>query len=101
MRPYKAILTRYLRPNGKRGSRVVAFVDGVRKTLPWDNALSVEENHQAAALALIRHLRWHGRYAAGVLPIRVGFTVWVPLDNAEERGIVLEVPDDTAGPSGT
>lgn len=56
------IITRYLGPTDQRGSRVVAThrrdssrstCHPWRKCLSWDHALSAEENHQAAAQALL------------------------------------------------
>jgi len=52
------IITRYLGPTNCRGSRVVATHkrdngQTWRKVLGWDHALNSEENHQAAAEALL------------------------------------------------
>lgn len=56
------IITRYLGPTNQRGSRVVATHrrdssrsnrHPWRKALSWDDALSSEANHQAAAQALL------------------------------------------------
>jgi hypothetical protein len=57
-----AIETRYIGPTNTRGSKVIARVSEelpTRKiTLEWDNALNPEENHKAAAAALIKKLDW-------------------------------------------
>jgi len=52
------IVTRYLGPTNYKGSRVIATHKRAcdakwTKTLSWDHALSAEENHQAAAQALL------------------------------------------------
>ena len=62
----QAIITKYHGPTNTKGSRVSARCDAGRVTIPWDDALSSDENHAAAARDLMRHLRW-GRYD------RVGF----------------------------
>lgn len=48
------IITRYLGPGNVRGSRVKAIVSSGRHslTLPWDDRLSVDQNHTAAFEAL-------------------------------------------------
>jgi hypothetical protein len=52
------IITRYLGPTDHRDSRVVAThkrdsETTYRKVLSWDHALNSEQNHQAAAEALL------------------------------------------------
>lgn len=52
------IITRYLGPTDYRGSRVVATHkrdngQTWRKVVSWDHALNSEQNHQAAAEALL------------------------------------------------
>ncbi len=61
-----AIQTKYIGPTDYRGSRVVAHVmEGNhnghttrRLTVEWDDGLGSEENHRAAAKALIVKLGW-------------------------------------------
>lgn len=52
------IITRYLGPTNHKGSRIVAThkrdsEQTWRKVIEWDNTHNAEENHQAAAQALL------------------------------------------------
>jgi hypothetical protein len=64
-----AILTKYIGPTNFKGSRVKAFTAQGKYssslTLSWDDALSVEANHIAAAEALASRLEWSGKYVGG------------------------------------
>lgn len=56
----KAITTKYLGPTNVKGSRIKATEpDGKSVTLHWDHALDAEENHAAAAKALMTKLDWN------------------------------------------
>lgn len=62
----KAILTKYHGPTDTRGARISATDgDGNRVTVPYDHALSLGRNHDAAALALCGRLGWGGRLVCG------------------------------------
>ena len=63
MKTGRAIVTRYLGPTDHRGSRVVASTNGKGKrvTVPWNCGLDVDDNHDAAARALIQRLGWDER----------------------------------------
>jgi hypothetical protein len=62
----QSIETKYIGPSNVRGSRVKATASGgVSLTLSWDDALNVEENHNAAARALITKLGWFRGVEAG------------------------------------
>jgi hypothetical protein len=55
----KAIKTKYHGPGNVKGSRISATdEDGNRIILSYDHALNAEENHKAAALALISKMKW-------------------------------------------
>lgn len=58
-----AICTKYTGPTDTKGSRVRASI-GKRKgcsiSIPWDHALDVAENHDAAAVTLAMRLGWTG-----------------------------------------
>ena len=55
----KAILTRYLGPTDRRGSRIVAFdCDGNRATIPYPYELSGSDCHYKAAKALLEKMGW-------------------------------------------
>ena len=50
-----AVVTKFLGPTNNLGSRVKAFLpSGLAVTLPWDSALSIDENHHAAATACVQ-----------------------------------------------
>ena len=54
-----AITTRYLGPTNFRGSRIKAFTESGRSiTIDCNDALSVEDNHRAAARALQAKMGW-------------------------------------------
>jgi hypothetical protein len=57
----QAIETRFYGPTNHRGARVKATCEAGTITVPWDDGLGVDENHDAAALALLRRLGWHDR----------------------------------------
>ena len=62
----QSISTKYLGATDRRGSRVKArSSSGLSLTLSWDDALDVDDNHRAAALALATKLKWQGRWIAG------------------------------------
>lgn len=62
----QSIATKYLGPTDARGSRVKATSSsGLSVTRPWDDALSIDENHAKAAIALCVKLTWKGRLAVG------------------------------------
>ena len=75
----KAIWTRYYGPGNVRGSRVRAVAEirnsfgaEIGLTIWWDDALSVEQNHDAAALALCAKMGWPGNLMRGCRPDGVG-----------------------------
>jgi protein involved in temperature-dependent protein secretion len=53
--------------------------DGNTARIPNDNAMQYEEKHAAAAAALCRKMKWHGRYAGAYLAD--GKRVWVDVDS--------------------
>jgi len=65
---YQAIHTRFLGATDTRGSRVKATAQAGSVTVPWDYALSTDQNHDAAARALIERYGWHGVWHLGQLP---------------------------------
>lgn len=68
----QAIVTKYLGPTNFRGARVKATADAGSVIIPWNDALNVDENHDAAARALAIKFGWSGRWYAGGLPSRDG-----------------------------
>lgn len=63
----QAIQTKYFGPTNHRGARIKAICAAASVTVPYDHALSVVENHIAAADVLLRRLDWSGRWVAGGL----------------------------------
>jgi hypothetical protein len=61
------IETEYKGPSNTRGSRIIARSSYGRSkvTISYDPALSTEENHKAAAMALATKLQWHGQWIGG------------------------------------
>ena len=64
----QAIITKYIGPSNVRGSRVKATASAGSVTLHWDDALNSYGNHAAAAKALVKKLKWSGRYVQGGMP---------------------------------
>lgn len=48
----QAIITKYLPPTNRRGSRVKATCERGSITVPWDSNLDAHENHEAACRAM-------------------------------------------------
>jgi hypothetical protein len=72
----QAIVTRYFGPGNVRGSRVKATCQAGSITLEWADNLNSNENHLAAAKAMVNKMGWHyGTWIAGGLPD--GSYVWV------------------------
>ena len=67
----QTIITKYLGPTNKRGSRIKARQSasyaGTPKsvTIDWDYSLNVEHNHKAAAIAFAAKMGWHGDWVGG------------------------------------
>jgi hypothetical protein len=63
----QAIATKYLGATNTRGGRIKATAWGGSTTVPNDYALDVQDNHKAAADALIAKMDWKGKLAGGGL----------------------------------
>lgn len=61
----QAIETKYLGPTNTRGSRIIVCAQVGRISVPWDYALSVDENHDAAARAFAAKWGWFGTWIRG------------------------------------
>lgn len=72
----KAIVTHWIGPTERRGSRIVATdEDGNRVCVPYRGDLRVVDAHAEAARALCAKMQWKGRLVAG--GIKGGFAfVW-------------------------
>ena len=80
---YQAITTKFLGPTNHRGSRVKARAQVGSITIPWDYALSVDDNHKAAAQALARKWGWSGHWIGGATYTNDGHT-FVKVDSYGE-----------------
>ena len=70
------ILTRYLGPTNRHGSRIVASCEARRRIFTWDYSLDVEPNHRKAAERLCAELGWGSIVGGGSLP--TGGYAWLP-----------------------
>ena len=62
----QTIETKFFGPGNVRGSRIKATsTSGESVTVSYDHALSSDENHHRAAIALARKLGWTGRMVYG------------------------------------
>ena len=62
----KAIFTKYHGPGNCKGSSVIAWdSDENRVKLGWDDALSADQNHDAAVIALCKKMNWTGHLVNG------------------------------------
>lgn len=61
----QAIETRYLGPTNTKSGRIKAAAWAGSITVPYDHALNSEDNHRAAAMALVAKLQWQGTFAQG------------------------------------
>ncbi len=75
----QAIETKYLGPTNFRGARIKASAQAGSVTVPYDHALNVEGNHDAACKALVRKWGWFGSWIRGALPSSRG-NVYVALN---------------------
>ena len=67
-RSFQAIITRYHGAGNVKGSRIKATASAGSVTLQWDDGLSSDANHIAAATALARKFDWAGEWYTGGLP---------------------------------
>lgn len=58
----QGIETRYHGPTNFRGSRIAARCDAKHMFVPYDHAVGVTENHEAACKALCSALGWDGHW---------------------------------------
>lgn len=87
----QAITTKYHGPTNYRGSRITARCQARRLTVSWDHSLNSEQNHRAAAMALVKALGWEGTWVGGGLPDGRG-NVFVCVERAHEGAFSLR-PD--------
>lgn len=58
----QAIQTKYHGPTNYNGSRISATCDAGRVVVPYNHALSIDDNHRAAADTLIRKIGWNSEH---------------------------------------
>lgn len=85
----QAIVTKYLGPTDSRGSRVKATADAGSITVPWDDRLDVNANHDRAAVALAKKVGWSGTLLGGGLPRGMGGNVYVWAPRVEHLNLTL------------
>jgi len=61
----QAIETMFIRATNVKGERIKATAWGGNITVGYDYALDAQDNHRAAADALITKMGWNGTYAQG------------------------------------
>ena len=61
----QAIETRYLGATNTKGGRIKATAWAGSITIGYNHALDTQDNHRAAANALIAKMDWQGTYAQG------------------------------------
>ena len=64
----QAIKTKWIGPTNYHGSRIKAKCEAKTIIIQWDHAISVEDNHTAAAKELAEALKWSGFWLGGALP---------------------------------
>lgn len=64
----QAITTRYFGPTNARGSRIKATASAGSIYFPVDNRWNQDQNHLAAAQALMQKLNWEGKLYMGGMP---------------------------------
>ncbi|MBO4228031.1 hypothetical protein [Bradyrhizobium neotropicale] len=64
----QAIVTKYLGPTDRRGSRVKAYAAAGYIIHNWDSSLGSDANHTAAAKALATRSGWAGAWYGGGMP---------------------------------
>ena len=69
---FQAITTEYFGPTDRRGARVIARAQCGKVVVCWDHALSVDDNHATAAMALVERMDWDGVWIGGALPSGTG-----------------------------
>jgi hypothetical protein len=87
----QAITTKYLSATEHRGERVKASTQAGSITVGWDYALSAEQNHRAAAAALLERNEWSGTWQGGALPQGNGYA-FVNLTGSIYRPIEMPLP---------
>lgn len=55
----QAIITKYSGPSSRHGARVWARCSTKTVSVDWDNALSREDNHDRAAVKLVKAMEWN------------------------------------------
>lgn len=80
---FQAIVTKYHGPTNYKGSRISARAEAGRVIVHYDHALNIDENHKAAAQALVERLGWtvakgYPALAGGALPGNAGYCFVMP-----------------------
>ena len=73
LHPVQAIVTRYLGPTDRKGSRIKATAAAGSVILQLDHALNIEANHARTAKALADKFSWGGNWFIGGMPDDSGY----------------------------
>jgi len=83
----QAIRTRFIAATNTKGRKVAArSAGGSQVILPYNYSLEPEQNHAAAALALIEKLGWGGDFAGGSFN---GDIYWTQVISGDKWGTVV------------
>lgn len=85
----QAIRTRFIAATNTKGRKVSArSAGGSQVILPYNYSLEPEQNHAAAALALIEKLGWTGDYSGGTFGDAI---YWTQVVNGDKWATVITV----------
>ncbi len=69
----QAIVTKFVGPTNRLGSRVIARASAGRMTFHWDHSLGIEDNPARAARLYAQAKEWPGHWHGGGMPDGSGF----------------------------
>jgi hypothetical protein len=83
----QTIITKYIGPTDKRGSRISATTSGGsgRIVRPYRGSERNEVNHREAAKALAEKLEWSGKWIGGSGKGPTMVWVWIPACGNEDQ----------------
>lgn len=88
---YQAIVTKYIGPTNTRGSYIKASASAGNVTFAYDDSLSSNANHAAAAEKLATKFKWRGHWYSGGMPGGHGYVfVCTRADIGEQPDFVTQ-----------
>lgn len=98
----QAIVTKYFGPTNTRGSRIKASASAGSKTVSYDHALNIADNHAAAAKAFAEKMEWEGKWFGGGMPDGSGNVLRLHLESLSPgrrrvhgQGAIVRNPETT------